>query len=259
MNPTNSPETEEQIRKVYAKDLKAGETIHTVFKADKKEIHTSRQGKPWLAVALHDKTGAVDARVFENVEAADKAFAPGDYLLVKGRVGTFHGKMQIVIDALERIDAGPIDAAEFQWVPPPAPSAPPPPVKEKKAREDEEPKGESASLSHKATRQRLLRLLDNPQLTQAVDVLLRHMERYIDERIAEKLAQGAGAPVRPERSEKKLRPPKVEHRPHGEAKSEGKPEPKRDPSLPEGLSFKPLTELLPKTDAEKAATEPPQG
>ncbi len=255
MNPTNSPTTEEQIRKVYAKDLKAGETIHTVFKADKKELHTSRQGKPWLAVTLHDKTGAVDARVFENVDAAGAAFAPGDYLLIKGRVGSFHGKTQVVIDALERLDPGPIDAAEFAFVPPPESSAPP--TREKKPREDEEAKGESDSLSHKATRQRLLRVLDNPQLTQALDVLLRHMERYIDERIAQKLAQGAGGSVRPERAERKSKP-RVEHRPHGEVRSEAKPEAKRDPSLPEGLSFKPLTELLPKAEGEKASSEPPQ-
>lgn len=262
---STAPATDEQIRKIYVKDLKAGETIHTVFKAAGKELHTSRQGKPWLSVTLHDKTGAVDARVFENVDAASQAFTAGDYLLLQGRVGTFHGKSQVVIDRLERLDPGPIDASEFHFVPPPAPSAPPrEPRKDKeKAHEDKEHGGEADSLSHKAARQRLLKLLDNPQLTQALDLVLRSLDRYIDDRIALKLSQGAGGPKPEPKADRKPKGPRVEHRaatePKHEHRGDHKPEPKRDPTLPEGLAFKPLTELLPKSDEPKASTEPQQG
>ncbi|HEY0881700.1 MAG TPA: OB-fold nucleic acid binding domain-containing protein, partial [Archangium sp.] len=95
--------SEERIRKIYAKDLKIGESVHTVFRAARKEKLSSRGGKSFLSLTLVDRTGEVDARVFENVEAADQAFAADDYLLLKGKVGQFHGKTQIVIDRLERL------------------------------------------------------------------------------------------------------------------------------------------------------------
>lgn len=68
----NSP-ADEQIRKIYAKDLKNGETVHTVFRATKKEKAASRAGKPYLALTLTDRTGEVDGHVFENADAADGA------------------------------------------------------------------------------------------------------------------------------------------------------------------------------------------
>ncbi len=259
-------ESDEQIRKVYVKDLKAGEKLHTVFKAQAKEKRASRNGKGFLALTLVDRTGQVDGRVFENVEAADGAFAVGDYLLLEGRTDTFHNKLQVIVDKMERLDPGPIDAKEFDFVAPPPPSAPPAPVRE--AREQatrEAPEPEPEGLSHKAARQRLLRLLDNPQMTHALDLLVRHFESYIDERIALKLGQ---QPVKAER-ERKVKAPRVDHRPlptkgdGAEAKAtehkHERHEPKRDPSLPTGLAFKPLDQLIPAPASPEASPEPTQG
>jgi hypothetical protein len=234
---------EEQIRKVYAKDLKAGEAVHTVFRATKKERHTSRVGKPYMTMTLTDRTGEVDARIFDNVEAADTAFTDGDFLLVAGKVGSFHGKSQIVIDRLERLDAGPIDPREFAWTAPVAP-APAPAADERPAKKATHDEGAAPARELKLPR-RVQKLFENPQMAQALDALLGYVERLVDEKVAAKLGgavpEKTDAP-RAERPERKHRDrdrgPKVEHR-------GGKPEEvKRDPSLPEGLAFKPFTQLV---------------
>lgn len=243
--PDNS---DERIRKIYAKDLKRGETVHTVFRAARKEKHTSRGGKSFLALTLVDRTGEVDARVFENVEAADQAFSIDDYLLLKGKVGEFHGKTQIVIDRLERLDPGPIDPNEFAFAPAPPAERPAREPKEK------EPKGAPAAEGSAKVHlsKRLSRLLENPQVAQALDVLIAHLERSIEERVHAKA--GLAAPPR-EKPERKPRGPRVEHKPktaEGEvaAKPEHKPEPRRDPTLPEGLAFKPFNALVGEGDAK---------
>lgn len=236
----NSPASDEQVRKIYAKDLKNGEPVHTVFKAARKEKSASRSGKPYLALTLTDRTGEVDGRVFENVEAADGAFAQGDYLLLKGRVGQFHGKTQIVIDRLERLDPEPIDPKEFEFTAPPAPPAEP--KEEKKgSRDDADPH------SHKAARQRLLKLLDNPTIALGLDALLTQLEKQIEERVVARLSgQPLPHPTPGPKVEKKPRPPRAErHEARTEPKAETKPEaPKRDGSLPEGLAFKPFKALV---------------
>lgn len=245
MNQTENTEThssDEQIRKIYAKDLKVGETVHTVFKALRKEKHHSRAGKPYLTMLLVDRTGEVDGRVFENVEAADGAFQSDDYLLLKGKVGSFHGKAQIVIERLERLDPGPIDAREFAWTPAPVEEKAAPAPREKAEKKEKEEAAPKAQLA-----KRLHRLLDNPQVTQALEVLVTHLERYIDERIQAKLGGPQPRAERPERAERKGHGPKVERK--GEAGAEAvrhepKHEAKRDPSLPEGLAFKPFTALV---------------
>ncbi|MBI3184204.1 MAG: HD domain-containing protein [Myxococcales bacterium] len=113
------PEKVELVRKVFARDLKEKDRIHTVFLASRKQKQVGRSGKAFLVVSLADRSGEIDARVFDEVEKADGQFAAGDYVLVRGNVITFHGKLQVVIDEVERLDPEPIDAAEFR--PPPEP------------------------------------------------------------------------------------------------------------------------------------------
>lgn len=111
------------VRKVYAKDLREKDQVHTVFKVTKKQKTQSRGGKTFLMVTLADKTGELEARVFDDVDAADGAFAAGDYVLVRGEIITFHGRAQLVIAKVERLDPEPIDPKEFT-PPEKAPSEP---------------------------------------------------------------------------------------------------------------------------------------
>ena len=70
-------------------------------------------------MVLVDKSGEIDARVFDKVEELEPAFSTGDFVLVRGNVIAFHGKPQVVIEAVEKLDAGPLDPQEFE--PPAAP------------------------------------------------------------------------------------------------------------------------------------------
>jgi 3'-5' exoribonuclease len=112
--PSSSDET---VRKIFTKDLREKERVHTVFRVFKKSRVTARSGKSFLALSLGDRTGEIDGRVFDNVESAEAAFQADDYLLVRGEVIRFQGRLQLKVDTLERLDPGPIDAKEFE--PPP--------------------------------------------------------------------------------------------------------------------------------------------
>jgi 3'-5' exoribonuclease len=111
---------DEVVRKVYVRDLRDKQPVHTVFKATRKTRATARSGKVFLVVGLGDRTGEVDARVFDRVDAIEPTFQSGDLVLVRGHVTHFQGKPQILIEQVERLDPEPIDPAEFE-VPPPAP------------------------------------------------------------------------------------------------------------------------------------------
>ncbi len=236
---TDTTQSDETIRKIWAKDLKIGEAIHTVFRATFKEKITSRAGKSFLKLTLVDRTGSIDARIFENVSAADGAFSTDDYLLVKGKVDQFKGHAQLVIDRLERLDPGPIDASEFAYAPPAAP--PPAPVREERKEEHVQAK---VRLS-----KRLERLLEHPALAQALDNFVGQLEKVL---------AAHPPPPRPEkkpREERAPRGPKVEVKP----KTEKHDEPKRDASLPEGLAFKPFNALVPAAPAAEDKPAAPTG
>jgi 3'-5' exoribonuclease len=111
---TPAPERVEKVRKVYVRDLRDKDAVHTVFVVTKKARQMSRSGRPFLVLSLGDKTGEIDARIFEEVEAREALFAAADYVLVQGNVTTHQGRPQIIIEQIERLDPEPIEAREFQ-------------------------------------------------------------------------------------------------------------------------------------------------
>ena len=87
-------------------------------------------------------------------------------------------------------------------------------------------------------RQRILRLLDDPKVVTALDVLLTAMQGK------EAAPAGVSAASPSRRHERRERGPRVERKPQTDETRTERPELKRDPGLPEGLSFKPLTALV---------------
>lgn len=236
-NQTNSDT--DVVRKVFARDVKTGQTVNTVFRVGEKERHTAKSGKVFLSMVLFDKTGRLDGRVFDNVDAAEAAFANDDYLLVSGKVAVFHGKPQLIVERLEKLDPGPMDAKEF---------TPPPPGADKPERPDRpERPGDGARLS-KTTRQRLLNLLDDPAVSAGVEALLKHLERYLDERVEQRLS-GGGAPD----LKRTPRPPRPD-RPDRPDREEKKPAEPHKSGLPKDLAFKPFNALAGETQPASPST-----
>src|SRR6516225_7815571 len=103
------PERVEKVRKIYVRDLQEKERIETVFLVTKKARNVSRTGKVFLSLVLSDKTGDVDARIFDRAEEHEKKFTTNDYVLVTGEVISFHGKPQVLVEHLDRLEPEPID------------------------------------------------------------------------------------------------------------------------------------------------------
>ncbi|HET9598295.1 MAG TPA: HD domain-containing protein, partial [Anaeromyxobacteraceae bacterium] len=110
--------------KIWAKDVKEGERVKSVFLVARKAIPTAKSGKTYLSLTLQDRTGELEARAFDNVEQLAAGYEEKDFLEVEGQVGTFQGKPQLRVESLAKQDAGGLDAAEFTWVPPPEPKKP---------------------------------------------------------------------------------------------------------------------------------------
>jgi 3'-5' exoribonuclease len=133
---------EETVRKVYVRDLRDKQPVFTVFRVTKKTRHTARNGKSFLVLGFGDRTGEVDGRVFDRIEALENSFHLDDYVLVKGQVVSFHGKPQVIAESLERLDPAPIDAAEFALpTPPPAEAPVPQPTRTAGSAETKPPDG----------------------------------------------------------------------------------------------------------------------
>lgn len=120
INPMATLDAEAQIAPMPANTpiegvaaLRAGQALRGRFACPRKDRLTARNGKPYLALELRDRTGSIPARVFRDPDLLGSRFERGDAIEVKGRVDTFKGELVAEVTDLRRIDPADVDPAMF--------------------------------------------------------------------------------------------------------------------------------------------------
>jgi len=94
-------------------ELQPGTDIEETFVVRSRDIRQRRGGGPYVAASLGDKTGEVNALVWENVEPLAKVLDVGAVVKVKGQVQRYNGRLQIVIRRASVVSADEIDEALY--------------------------------------------------------------------------------------------------------------------------------------------------
>jgi len=97
----------------YVQDLAADQTITSFFLVCEKEIRATREGKPYLRLELGDRTGTIEARMWDNFDQTAGAIERDDFVKVQARVEVYRNKRQLSLDRLRRADPGEIDFADY--------------------------------------------------------------------------------------------------------------------------------------------------
>jgi 3'-5' exoribonuclease len=85
-------------------ELRAGAQVEGVFACSRKDRLTAKNGAPYLAVELRDRTGAIAARAFRDVDFLSGQFERGDLVWVAGRVERFRAELQVELSAIRRAE-----------------------------------------------------------------------------------------------------------------------------------------------------------
>jgi 3'-5' exoribonuclease len=75
--------------------------------------HKKTGGGQYLALTLTDKTGAMDARMWENFASDLANCAEGCYVKVQGHISKYQGKYQITLTKMRLAAASEVDIADF--------------------------------------------------------------------------------------------------------------------------------------------------
>lgn len=89
------------MKSAFIADFQDGQTVATLFLVREKEIRTSaRTGKSWLRVALADRTGTIEAKMWDNYTGLLETFACEDIVRVRGRVKLYNNAKELHIDQI---------------------------------------------------------------------------------------------------------------------------------------------------------------
>ncbi len=97
----------------FVKQLADGDTIDDVFLVAEKQLRANKSGNLYLQLELTDRTGGIEARMWNAGEKLFRSFEEGDFLHVAGKVQLFQGSLQMIVNEIESISADQVDLQDF--------------------------------------------------------------------------------------------------------------------------------------------------
>jgi len=97
----------------FIETLREGERINDVYLCKYKQSAVTKNGKPYENVVLQDKTGVIDAKIWEPNSMGIDDFDMMDYVAVVGDVSSFQGALQVSIKRVRKVREGEYDPANY--------------------------------------------------------------------------------------------------------------------------------------------------
>jgi len=97
----------------WTSDLRERTSVHEVYLVTHKAMPLSKNGKPYLNLTLTDRTGSLDARVWDNASQVSERFGDTDFVRVKGTTVLYQDRLQLHVQTLERVEESTVSATDF--------------------------------------------------------------------------------------------------------------------------------------------------
>jgi 3'-5' exoribonuclease len=98
-------------------ELKAGKAngglFSGLFLVQSKDVREGKTGRKYMSLTLMDRTGEIDARMWDNVESATLAFERDDFVRVDGETQEYQGKRQLIVHKLKRASDEEVDPRDY--------------------------------------------------------------------------------------------------------------------------------------------------
>lgn len=100
----------------YIKDYKDGDRVFDIYFCKFKSSAVTKNGKNYDNVILQDKTGTLDAKIWDPNNAGIADFDAMDYIEVYGEVTSFNGALQVNVKRVRKCEEGEYDEKEYMPV-----------------------------------------------------------------------------------------------------------------------------------------------
>lgn len=104
---------ESLLKKVFVKDIQERDVIASPFLVRDKIIGMAKNGRPYMTLKLMDCSGEVEGRIWDRVDEISARFEKDDFVQISGKASVYMGKMQLIIQELERVEESFVELADF--------------------------------------------------------------------------------------------------------------------------------------------------
>lgn len=101
------------MKSVFVADLAPDQPVSAFFLVVAREILQTRDGKRYLRMELGDRTGSIEARMWDGFEPAISSIDRDDFVEIQGSAELYRNKLQLKIKRLRKARNGEIDPRDY--------------------------------------------------------------------------------------------------------------------------------------------------
>src|SRR5271166_954671 len=97
----------------YVSELRPNQVATATFLVHIKDVRQKKTGEPYLSLLLGDRTGEVDAKMWDNVAEVMDTFDRDDFVKVKGLLQIYQNRPQLTIHKMIKVQDTSVDFADY--------------------------------------------------------------------------------------------------------------------------------------------------
>jgi 3'-5' exoribonuclease len=101
------------MKSPYIGSLVPNDVVTAQFLVISKEIRQKRTGEPYLCLHLADRTGEIEAKMWDNVAEVMNTFNRDDFVKVKGLLQIHQNRHQFTVHRLRRLEEHEVDFGDY--------------------------------------------------------------------------------------------------------------------------------------------------
>jgi 3'-5' exoribonuclease len=101
------------MKSPYVNELQPNQNVEATFLVSHKEVRQKKTGEPYLSLTLADRTGDLDAKMWDNAAEVVSIFTHNDFIRVKGATQVFQNRMQFTIHKLKVVPESEVDLGDY--------------------------------------------------------------------------------------------------------------------------------------------------
>jgi 3'-5' exoribonuclease len=101
------------MKSPYVAELEPNQLVNGTFLVQHKDVRQKKSGEPYLSLTLADRTGELDAKMWDNAQEALGAFQRDNFVRVKGLLQVFQNRPQLTVHKIQPVPDSEVDAADY--------------------------------------------------------------------------------------------------------------------------------------------------
>ena len=101
------------MKSPYVSELQPNQIVTATLLVQHKDVRQKKTGEPYLSLILGDRTGEIDARMWDNAAEVIDTFERDDFLKVRGLLQVHQGRLQLTVHKLVKQPLDSVDQTDF--------------------------------------------------------------------------------------------------------------------------------------------------